>query len=53
MNSLQSNFAVVDAIRKSGRGMNVQAIPEMGEWLRRIGYKVIEIALEPSKLTRG
>lgn len=40
LNSLQSNFAVVDAIRKSGRKMNEQAIPEMVEWCRRIGYQV-------------
>ncbi|KAI9726313.1 MAG: Folylpolyglutamate synthetase [Chrysothrix sp. TS-e1954] len=39
LNTLQSNFAVVDAIRKSGRGMNKNAIPEMIEWTSRIGYK--------------
>lgn len=40
LNTLQSNFAVVDAIRRSGRGMNKDAIPEMIEWCRRIGYEV-------------
>jgi folylpolyglutamate synthase len=40
LNTLQSNFAVVDAIRKSGRKLNEQAIPEMVEWCRRVGYKV-------------
>jgi folylpolyglutamate synthase len=40
LNSLQSNFAIVDAIRKSGLGMNQQAIPEMIEWCRKIGYEV-------------
>jgi hypothetical protein len=30
----------VDAIRKSGRGMNKQAIPEMIEWCHKIGYEV-------------
>ena len=40
LNSLQSNFAVIDAIRKSGRGINTLAIPEMIEWLRKIGYEV-------------
>lgn len=40
LNTLQSNFAIVDAIRKSGVGMNKQAIPEMIEWCRRIGYEV-------------
>jgi len=40
LNTLQSNFTIVDAIRKSGRGMNKNAIPEMIEWCRRIGYEV-------------
>lgn len=40
LNTLQSNFAIVDAIRKSGRGMNKAAIPEMIEWCSKIGYKV-------------
>ena len=40
LNTLQSNFAIVDAIRKSGRGMNQQAIPEMIDWYRKIGYEV-------------
>ncbi|ORY00443.1 Mur ligase [Clohesyomyces aquaticus] len=39
LNTLQSNFSIVDAIRKSGKGMNKQAIPEMIEWCRRIGYQ--------------
>ncbi|ETI29147.1 hypothetical protein G647_01600 [Cladophialophora carrionii CBS 160.54] len=39
LNTLQSNFAIVDAIRKSGRSLNEQAIPEMIDWCRRIGYK--------------
>ena len=40
LNTLQSNFSVLDAIRKSGRSMNKQAIPEMIEWCRRAGYEV-------------
>lgn len=40
LNTLQSNFSVVDAIRKSGKSLNKQAIPEMIEWCRRIGYEV-------------
>ncbi|TKX27065.1 folylpolyglutamate synthase [Elsinoe australis] len=39
LNTLQSNFQIVDAIRKSGRGMNQNAIPEMTEWTKRIGYE--------------
>ncbi|KIW98934.1 uncharacterized protein Z519_00597 [Cladophialophora bantiana CBS 173.52] len=39
LNSLQSNFAIVDAIRKSGGRLNEQSIPEMIEWCRKIGYQ--------------
>ncbi|KAJ4357304.1 uncharacterized protein N0V89_001879 [Didymosphaeria variabile] len=39
LNTLQSNFSIVDAIRKSGKGMNKQAIPEMIEWCRKVGYE--------------
>ncbi|KAK4693352.1 folylpolyglutamate synthase, partial [Lecanoromycetidae sp. Uapishka_2] len=39
LNTLQSNFATIDAIRKSGRSMNKNSIPEMIEWCRRIGYE--------------
>ncbi|KAF2192156.1 FolC bifunctional protein [Zopfia rhizophila CBS 207.26] len=45
LNTLQSNFSIVDAIRKSGKGMNKQAIPEMIEWCRKVGY-------EPSEFDR-
>ncbi|KAK9240488.1 Mur ligase [Lipomyces kononenkoae] len=39
LNSLQTNFATLEAIRKSERKANVRAIPEMIEWTRRVGYK--------------
>ncbi|EOD43799.1 putative folylpolyglutamate synthase protein [Neofusicoccum parvum UCRNP2] len=39
LNTLQSNFSIVDAIRKSGLGMNKNAIPEMIEWFRKAGYE--------------
>ncbi|KAI1621568.1 folylpolyglutamate synthase [Exophiala viscosa] len=39
LNTLQSNFAIVDAVRKSGGKMNELSIPEMKEWLRKIGYQ--------------
>ncbi|KAF2148705.1 putative tetrahydrofolylpolyglutamate synthase [Myriangium duriaei CBS 260.36] len=45
LNTLQTNFQIVDAIRKSGRGVNANAIPEMIEWCRRAGY-------EPSDLNK-
>lgn len=40
LNTLQSNFSIVDTIRKSGRGMNKNAIPEMIEWFQKAGYEV-------------
>lgn len=40
LNTLQSNFSIVEAIKKLGPGWNKQAIPEMKEWIRRIGYEV-------------
>ncbi|PWZ03693.1 FolC bifunctional protein [Testicularia cyperi] len=45
LNSLQSNAATIEAIRKSGGRMNDFAIPEMLEYLARIGY-------QPSDLNR-
>lgn len=39
LNTLQSNFAIVNAIRTSGGSLNQQALPEMVEWCRRAGYK--------------
>lgn len=40
LNTLQSNFSIVDAIRKSGKGMNQNAIPEMIDWVKKTGYEV-------------
>lgn len=40
LNTLQSNAAVIDAIRKSGGKLNDFALPEMVEYLERIGWKV-------------
>jgi hypothetical protein len=42
LNTLQSNFAVVVAIRESRQKMNEQAIPEMIEWLKKVGYQVCD-----------
>lgn len=39
LNSLQSNFASIEASRKTGVLRNPQLIPEMVEWVRRAGYK--------------
>jgi folylpolyglutamate synthase len=40
LNSLQSNAATLDAVRASGGRLSEFAIPEMVEYLERIGYKV-------------
>jgi len=40
LNGLQSNFSIVEAIRKHGPRHNKLALPEMKEWVRRIGYEV-------------
>ncbi|QGA19397.1 hypothetical protein EYB26_007086 [Talaromyces marneffei] len=45
LNTLQSNFAIVNAFRQSGGAKNRYAIPEMIEWCRKIGY-------EPSDFNR-
>ncbi|PWY93593.1 tetrahydrofolylpolyglutamate synthase [Aspergillus sclerotioniger CBS 115572] len=41
LNSLQTNFAVVEELRKSvsRKDMNLRSLPETIEWLRRIGYQ--------------
>lgn len=42
LNSLQTNYAIVEALRKSTtrQEMNDRSLPETIEWLQRIGYKV-------------
>lgn len=42
LNSLQTNFAIIEELRKSNKrgDLNKLSIPEMVEWLRRIGYQV-------------
>ncbi|KAJ6082445.1 hypothetical protein N7499_007319 [Penicillium canescens] len=45
LNSLQTNFAIVEQVRKSGKALNELSLPETVEWLRCIGYK-------PSDLNR-
>ncbi|GAM40504.1 folylpolyglutamate synthetase [Talaromyces pinophilus] len=45
LNTLQSNFAIVNSFRQSGVNKNQYAIPEMVEWCRKIGY-------EPSDFNR-
>ncbi|KAH3660015.1 hypothetical protein OGAPHI_007220 [Ogataea philodendri] len=39
LNSLQSNFATIEAARLTAGAKNAVLIPEMIEWTRRIGYK--------------
>lgn len=38
LNSLQSNFATIELVRKSGATRNEMLVPEMVEWVRRAGY---------------
>ena len=40
LNSLQSNAAVLEALRASGGKNSSLALPEMLEYLHRIGYSV-------------
>ena len=40
LNSLQSNAATLEAVRASGGRLSEFAIPEMVEYLHRIGYEV-------------
>lgn len=40
LNSLQSNAATLEAVRASGGRLSDMAIPEMLEYLGRIGYSV-------------
>ncbi|KAH7914388.1 Mur ligase [Hygrophoropsis aurantiaca] len=39
LNTLQSNAATLEAVRAAGARLNPNAIPEMIEYLRRIGYE--------------
>lgn len=43
LNSLQSNAATIEAIRKSGKTVNELNEPEMTEYLERIGHKRDEL----------
>ncbi|KAJ9099920.1 hypothetical protein QFC21_003925 [Naganishia friedmannii] len=43
LNTCQSNAATIEAIRKSGMKMNQYAIPEMIEYLFRLGYKAEDL----------
>jgi hypothetical protein len=40
LNTLQSNAATLEAVKASGGRSNPLAIPEMVDYLERIGYKV-------------
>ncbi|KIK67984.1 hypothetical protein GYMLUDRAFT_36792 [Collybiopsis luxurians FD-317 M1] len=43
LNTLQSNAATLDAVRASGGRLSQFAIPEMVEYLERIGYKTDDL----------
>lgn len=40
LNSLQTNAAILEAVRAAGSKLNPNAIPEMIDYLRRVGLKV-------------
>ena len=40
LNELQTNAQVLDALRRSGASMNERSIPEMREFVKRLGYSV-------------
>ena len=40
LNSLQSNAATIEAIRRSGKTVNELNEPEMTEYLQRIGHRL-------------
>src|SRR5882762_6282199 len=46
LNTLQSNAATLDAIKASGERSKERAIPEMIEYLERIGYKVRFLSID-------
>ena len=43
LNSLQSNAATLEAVRASGGRLSEFAIPEMIEYLNRIGYSASRV----------
>jgi folylpolyglutamate synthase len=43
LNSLQTNFSILESIRKSGGRMNETSLPEMRDWLRRINYSPTDL----------
>jgi folylpolyglutamate synthase len=40
LNSLQTNAAILEAVRAAGAKLNPNAIPEMIDYLRRVGLEV-------------
>jgi folylpolyglutamate synthase len=43
LNSLQTNSAILEAVRKSGNLLNTLSIPEMQNYIRRIGYNLSDL----------
>lgn len=52
LNSLQSNAAVIEAIRKGGGKSGDQLMEEMIEYLTRIGYQVSRLRPRPPRYNR-
>ncbi|KAI8903948.1 Mur ligase, partial [Powellomyces hirtus] len=43
LNGLQTNARLLEALRKSGQAMNQRSIPEMRQFIERLGYKVSDL----------
>lgn len=44
LNGLQTNAEVLAALRRSGMAMNARSLPEMREFVKRMGYQVHAVA---------
>ncbi|KAJ3181786.1 Folylpolyglutamate synthetase [Geranomyces variabilis] len=43
LNSTQTNAALLEVLRKAGKFMNLRSIPEMRQFVERLGYKVSDL----------
>jgi folylpolyglutamate synthase len=45
LNTLQTNAAVLEVVRAAGAKLNPNAIPEMIDYLRRVGLEVLYLSI--------
>lgn len=50
LNTLQTNAAILEAVRAAGATLNPNAIPEMVDYLRRVGLEVFFLLILLSRL---